>query len=360
MAAGSSGERLRAAAAGCGGLRDTGRACGRGRRRSADVAASREPARRCSVCGTCVAGSCRRRPRPLLEHPAAGASPPAARRRGGGPPGRPRGRRGERRRRTGRPDRGDRVGPAAGRHPRRTGSSSAWSTCPAIFDSLEQPADERFRRGPDPSSSVTRRQDASTRWTRRCWRSKPGAAGAETIDTLFRDAHTIKGAAGMLGFDDIRTLAHAVEDVLGAVRDTGVFPAELAAPLLRATGALRALVDGDGEPIGGLLDQLAAGQAAVLGSGAATAASAARRGPPARQDLPRSPAPLRRPALPGSRDLLGSGAPLARRRSRPRRGAAGPGGEDRPSARRRRRGHAAPAPADALAGRPGTADAGRA
>ena len=98
------------------------------------------------------------------------------------------------------------------------------------------------------------------------------------MGTLFRDAHTIKGGAAMLGFDDIRTLAHAVEDVFGAVRDTGVFPAELAAPLLRATGALRGLVAGNGEPISGLLDQLAAGQAAVLGSGAATAASAGSPG----------------------------------------------------------------------------------
>ncbi|MGI8450760.1 MAG: Hpt domain-containing protein, partial [Streptosporangiaceae bacterium] len=36
-----------------------------------------------------------------------------------------------------------------------------------------------------------------------------GAAGTETIDSLFRNAHTIKGAAGMLGFDDVRALAHA-------------------------------------------------------------------------------------------------------------------------------------------------------
>ena len=45
-----------------------------------------------------------------------------------------------------------------------------------------------------------------------------GAAGAETIDSLFRNAHTIKGAAGMLGFDDVRALAHAAEDVLASVR----------------------------------------------------------------------------------------------------------------------------------------------
>ncbi|HXP22181.1 MAG TPA: Hpt domain-containing protein, partial [Streptosporangiaceae bacterium] len=86
-----------------------------------------------------------------------------------------------------------------------------------------------------------------------------GEPGAEAIDSLFRNAHTIKGAAGMVGFDDVRTLAHAVEDVLGSVRESGVFPPELAAPLLRATAVLRAQVTGAGEVADDdLLDDLAA------------------------------------------------------------------------------------------------------
>ena len=94
-----------------------------------------------------------------------------------------------------------------------------------------------------------------------------GAAGPGTIDSLFRNAHTIKGAAGMLGFDDVRTLAHAAEDVLAAVRATGVFPREFAAPLLRATASLRAHVNSDvtAEPVAGLLDELAACRAALAG-----------------------------------------------------------------------------------------------
>ena len=111
-----------------------------------------------------------------------------------------------------------------------------------------------------------------------------GAAGPETIDSLFRNAHTIKGAAGMLGFDDVRTLAHAAEDVLASVRAAGVFPPEFAAPLLRATAALRAQVNADGtaEPVAGLLDDLAACRAALNdgetpasapGAGAAAAAN---------------------------------------------------------------------------------------
>ena len=108
-----------------------------------------------------------------------------------------------------------------------------------------------------------------------------GDAGAESVDSLFRNAHTIKGAAGMLGLDDIRALAHAVEDVLAGVRGTGVFPPELAAPLLSATTALRAQVAGAQEPVDDLLRDLAA-STAMLAPGeagpAAAGAGAARAG----------------------------------------------------------------------------------
>lgn len=91
-----------------------------------------------------------------------------------------------------------------------------------------------------------------------------GAAGAETIDSLFRNAHTIKGAAGMLGFDDVRALAHAAEDVLASMRAAEAFPPEFAPPLLRATSALRAQINADGtaEPVAVLLKDLAACRAA--------------------------------------------------------------------------------------------------
>jgi two-component system chemotaxis sensor kinase CheA len=94
-----------------------------------------------------------------------------------------------------------------------------------------------------------------------------GAAGAETIDSLFRNAHTIKGAAGMLGFDDVRALAHAAEDVLASIREAGAFPPEFAPPLLRATTALRAQISADGtaEPVASLLKDLAACRAARTG-----------------------------------------------------------------------------------------------
>ncbi len=112
-----------------------------------------------------------------------------------------------------------------------------------------------------------------------------GAAGAGSVDSLFRNAHTIKGAAGMLGLDDIRTLAHAVEDVLAGVRDTGVFPPELAAPLLRATTVLRAQVSGTEVPVDELLRDLAASMA-MLSPGEAGASDA---GGPGDGPAPTSP-----------------------------------------------------------------------
>ena len=92
-----------------------------------------------------------------------------------------------------------------------------------------------------------------------------GRASVDAIDSLFRDAHTIKGGAGMLGLDAISELAHAVEDVLANARQQGDLPAGFADPLLRAGDALRGLVNGD-EPadtdaVAALIAELASGVA---------------------------------------------------------------------------------------------------
>jgi two-component system chemotaxis sensor kinase CheA len=86
-----------------------------------------------------------------------------------------------------------------------------------------------------------------------------GRAPADAVDSLFRDTHTIKGAAGMVGMGEIGELAHAMEDVLAAARETGSFPAELTQPLLRAADALREHVEGRGGPVATLVDELSAG-----------------------------------------------------------------------------------------------------
>jgi two-component system, chemotaxis family, sensor kinase CheA len=88
-----------------------------------------------------------------------------------------------------------------------------------------------------------------------------GGAGADAVDGLFRDAHTIKGAAGMLELDAVHALAHAVEDVLAAARDAGSLPTRLVPPLLAAADALRAQIERD-EPVpAGLRAELDAAKA---------------------------------------------------------------------------------------------------
>jgi len=86
---------------------------------------------------------------------------------------------------------------------------------------------------------------------------------ADTIDALFRNAHTIKGAAGILGFSDMAALAHAVEDILSVARLRGDLRPDLAAPLLRATAALRARVNGAAAPFEALIAELKTGLAAL-------------------------------------------------------------------------------------------------
>ncbi len=40
----------------------------------------------------------------------------------------------------------------------------------------------------------------------------------ESVKSLFREAHTLKGSAGMMGLESIKRLAHRIEDILGSVQ----------------------------------------------------------------------------------------------------------------------------------------------
>lgn len=115
-----------------------------------------------------------------------------------------------------------------------------------------------------------------------------GNAGAETLTNLFREAHTIKGAAGMVGQDDVRVVAHAVEDILAVLRERGTFPASLVPGLLRATGLLRSQVAGRAGPAVPVLDELAAARATL------TPGTAAER--PAAEPLAAEPLAAEPPA----------------------------------------------------------------
>jgi two-component system, chemotaxis family, sensor kinase CheA len=83
-----------------------------------------------------------------------------------------------------------------------------------------------------------------------------GSADADALDSLFRDTHTIKGAAGMVGLDEIGALAHVMEDLLAQARDSGVLSPELIEPLLQAADGLRAHVEGNGEATAAHIAQL--------------------------------------------------------------------------------------------------------
>lgn len=71
-----------------------------------------------------------------------------------------------------------------------------------------------------------------------------GPHDADTIDALFRAAHTVKGSAGMFNFDPIVNFAHIVEDVLDRMRDGEIeMEPDLIAVLLDSCDHMLLLVD---------------------------------------------------------------------------------------------------------------------
>ena len=73
--------------------------------------------------------------------------------------------------------------------------------------------------------------------------SSPG--DAETLQAIFRAAHTIKGNAASLGFPALARFAHGVEDVLDRLRTgSSTLTTPLATLLLRSVDGLRYLVEG--------------------------------------------------------------------------------------------------------------------
>lgn len=77
------------------------------------------------------------------------------------------------------------------------------------------------------------------------------------IDEVFRHAHSIKSMAATMGYEPIATLAHRLEDVVGAHRGSGsAFPATTVDSLLRGVDALSAQVQSiaEGKPLDGHFD----------------------------------------------------------------------------------------------------------
>ena len=75
-----------------------------------------------------------------------------------------------------------------------------------------------------------------------------GAPAAETVDSLFRHAHSVKGMAASMGLEPIAQLAHRMEDLIDAARRApGTLGHERVDLLLAATDAMLGLVRGTGE-----------------------------------------------------------------------------------------------------------------
>jgi two-component system, chemotaxis family, sensor kinase CheA len=87
-----------------------------------------------------------------------------------------------------------------------------------------------------------------------------GQPPPDATAALFRDAHSLKGGAGLLQLDDLHTVADAVEDVLSDARaaQAGV-PPDLFDPLLKATDAMRRALAGEPFDAAAVLVELGAG-----------------------------------------------------------------------------------------------------
>ena len=99
-----------------------------------------------------------------------------------------------------------------------------------------------------------------------------GSGGTEALDAILRDAHSIKGSAAMIGWQQAASLASAVEDSMEQAREGGGLPGELVDPLLRAVDALGRALDGETEAVAPLVEELASLGGGETGGGGSSAA----------------------------------------------------------------------------------------
>lgn len=73
-----------------------------------------------------------------------------------------------------------------------------------------------------------------------------GTPPADATDILFREFHSLKGGAGLVGLERLRDVAHAVEEQLGGWRRAGEpVPREMAGPLMATADELRRMLADD-------------------------------------------------------------------------------------------------------------------
>ncbi|HXS34341.1 MAG TPA: response regulator [Solirubrobacterales bacterium] len=104
----------------------------------------------------------------------------------------------------------------------------------------------------DPETLEIAREEATDcleRIERNLLALEGGGENPDLIDAMFRDAHSVKGAAGMVGWREVASIAHGMEDRLEQARERGSVAAELIDALLKATDELRQAVDSaSGQP----------------------------------------------------------------------------------------------------------------
>lgn len=72
----------------------------------------------------------------------------------------------------------------------------------------------------------------------------PGETDLEIINDIFRAAHSIKGGAGMFGFDEVAVFTHGVETLLDQMRDGGrIVTSAVVDLLLKSVDCLREMLD---------------------------------------------------------------------------------------------------------------------
>ena len=146
----------------------------------------------------------------------------------------------------------------------------------------------------------------------------------ELVSSIFREAHTLKGAAAVVGIDDAGRVAHALEDLLEGVRSgERLASAELVAVALAAVDGLtetvpRLVAGEDCHDAATVLEQQLARWCNGESEGAGAVAVAVRvdeappppaaAAPPPQTPAPQTPAP---PDVPGP--TMAPGAPHPRR-----------------------------------------------
>jgi two-component system, chemotaxis family, sensor kinase CheA len=87
-----------------------------------------------------------------------------------------------------------------------------------------------------------------------------GAVIDQTIvNRLFRSVHTVKGGAGFLNLDNVKNLAHALENVVGAIRSEQLIPdPKVSEVLLEGTDRLRYLLENIDDTDTTISEQIAA------------------------------------------------------------------------------------------------------